>query len=61
MIESERDGYALVCDQCGEEVNFYTFQEAVDYKKENGWKSRKDKYGCWEDICPDCANDFRVK
>ena len=60
MIEgSERLGYTLTCDECGEEIDFYSFMEAVDYKKENGWKSRKDRYGDWEDICPNCTNYFR--
>jgi len=55
MIEGDNDfGYTLTCDICGEEIDFDDFYEAVDYKKENGWISRKDKYGYWEDICPDC-------
>lgn len=56
MIERQRDTCALVCDDCGEEIEFDTFQECVDYKKENGWKSVKDCYGNWQDICPDCVD-----
>ena len=61
MIEGNEDlGYELTCDECGEVIDgFDFFMQAVDYKKENGWKSRKDKYGAWEDICPDCTNHFR--
>jgi len=44
----------LACDICGYAVtSFDSFQEAVDYKKEDGWKSQKHK-GEWEDICPEC-------
>ena len=47
-------GYDLICDICGnKEDGFYDFNEAVEYKKENGWKSEKYK-GEWEDICPEC-------
>ena len=45
----------LTCDICGEEAEktFTDFYKAVDYKKENGWKSQKHN-GVWEDICPEC-------
>ena len=46
--------YVLVCDECGREVKYFnTFDEAVEYKRENGWKSKKDD-GEWITICPDC-------
>lgn len=38
MIDKYDGLYFLVCDICG---------DAVDYKKENGWKSQKHK-GEWE-------------
>ena len=58
MIEGNEDfGYSLTCDVCGETIeDFEVFQDAVDYKKENGWKSRKNKYGEWEDVCPECIH-----
>jgi hypothetical protein len=28
-------------------------KEAIDYKKENDWRSRKVN-GEWQDICPEC-------
>lgn len=47
-------GYDLICDICGnKEDGFYDFNEAVEYKKENSWKSEKYK-GEWEDVCPEC-------
>ena len=57
MIEKVSQFYSLTCDNCGEEVDeqFETFYEAVDYKKDNGWVSVKDKYGDWCELCPYCA------
>lgn len=52
----ERDGkdYSVVCDICLE-VGYTTddFNDAVDYKKAYGWKSRKEN-GEWVDICNSC-------
>jgi hypothetical protein len=47
--------FALSCDVCEEEAEetFFDFCDAVKYKKDNGWKSRKDG-GCWNDVCPAC-------
>ena len=53
-IEKEGSKYYLYCDICGEEAEeFFGFYEAVQYKKQNGWKSQKYK-GEWEDVCPEC-------
>jgi hypothetical protein len=47
-------GYDLICDICGlVEYGHEDFDSAVEYKKENGWKSEKYK-GEWQDICPEC-------
>lgn len=48
-------GYRLYCDICGycEPKEFDYFDEVVEYKKENGWKSEKYKSE-WQDICPEC-------
>lgn len=59
MIDREYGKYVLVCDICGEEVNgFDTFDEALDYKEEKDWKSRRGKQldlkDGWIDICPAC-------
>ena len=55
MIEQRGEWkYALICDECGHEVKYFnTFDEAVEYKKENGWKSKRVD-GEWVNVCPDC-------
>ena len=53
-IEREHGEHVLYCDICDEEVRLDTFGNAVDYKKENGWQSKKDSKGNWSDFCPDC-------
>ena len=54
MIEKQGNGYELQCDYCSNYVDeFEDFQEAVDYKKANGWKSVNIN-GEWTDKCPDC-------
>lgn len=58
MIAKSSYGYKLVCDSCGYEVDgFDCFQEAVDYKKENGWKSKKVGEDEWEDNCTNCKEE----
>ena len=58
MIDKIDGRYYLCCDICGEEVDegFYDFYDAVEYKKENGWKSQKHR-GEWEDVCPECQEE----
>lgn len=55
IAPKSREGYRLYCDICGycETEEFDYFDEAVDHKRENGWKSEKYK-GEWQDICPEC-------
>jgi len=55
MIDKQSGRYHLICDICGEEAEetFDDFYDAVEYKKENGWKSQKRNSG-WEDVCPKC-------
>ena len=55
MIDKQHGSYILVCDICGEvvDVPFDDFYDAVQFKKDNGWKSRKVN-GEWKDICPEC-------
>ena len=53
MIERDYNLYILVCDICGEEKTFDSFEEAVEAKKKEGWKSKKES-GQWLDICPEC-------
>jgi transcription elongation factor Elf1 len=54
-VEKQYSEYVLTCDVCGQECDetFETFQDAVDYKNENGWDSEF-YHGEWSDVCPDC-------
>jgi hypothetical protein len=58
MIRNAYCMYHLSCDICGEKLFkvFPEFQDAVNYKKANGWKSQKYR-GEWEDVCPDCQEE----
>lgn len=53
MIERDRNTYLLICDICGGIEIYDTFDEAVEGKKIDGWKSEIEK-SQWIDICPDC-------
>lgn len=56
MIERVRNKYELQCDYCSNYVDeFEDFQEAVDYKKANNWKSVNIN-GEWTDKCPNCED-----
>ena len=54
-IQKEYGYEILTCDICIEpkEHAFDTWDEAIDYKKEKGWKAKKNDNE-WLDICPDC-------
>lgn len=56
MIDRFENMYTLTCDICGEEYpeTFFDFYDAVQAKKDNGWKSRKIN-GEWADICDKCC------
>jgi hypothetical protein len=58
MIEKSNGVFNLVCDICGEKALkvFFEFNEAVNYKKHNDWKSQKYR-GEWEDVCPNCQEE----
>jgi hypothetical protein len=54
MIERNGNCFDLLCDYCSNYIEeFEDFQEAVYYKRANGWKSINIK-GEWTDKCPDC-------
>lgn len=55
MIEQRGDkGFVLICSQCGHEVKYFdSFDEAVAYKRDNGWISRK-VGNEWVSKCPNC-------
>ena len=59
MIGKEAGKFYLVCDFCEEpyEGDFDEFYEAVEAKKELGWRSRKDPKSGWLDICPECQKE----
>lgn len=53
--------HTLVCDHCGDEAgHFDDFYEAVDRKKEFGYRSMRID-GEWNDICPNCAELMQYK
>jgi len=58
MIDKEGRWFNLSCDVCGDTyVTFCdNFYDAVNYKKQNGWKSQKYR-GEWEDVCPECQEE----
>lgn len=58
MIQKFDGLFFLTCDVCQGEADetFFEFSEAVQYKKDNGWQSRK-RNGEWEDVCPDCQDE----
>lgn len=64
-IEKRYEGryqyYTLVCDHCGNEAgHFDDFYEAVDEKKNYGFRS-VNQNGEWVDICEDCQNMMQYK
>lgn len=56
MIEKSMGTFDLTCDVCGDgpDESFDEFMDAVEYKKDNEWRSHKNDYGEWEDLCPEC-------
>jgi hypothetical protein len=63
VVKADYEDYRLTCDACGEEADevFEDFNEAVSFKKENGWKSVKDRAGAWHELCPSCATPDVVR
>lgn len=56
-IEYYEDSYNVICDFCYEaEAVDGDFDDAVQFKKDNGWKSIKTK-GDWLDMCPACRKE----
>ena len=53
-IEKSR-GYIATCDLCGETLPIEPdYRDAVQAKKDAGWKSVKDEDGEWCDMCLGC-------
>jgi len=58
MIEKIEGEFFLFCDLCDRnEGPFEIWVEAVEYKVDSAWKSRKDKIKGWMDICPECQKE----
>jgi hypothetical protein len=56
MIERNGDDFELICDHCEDSVDgFDEFDDAVQYKKDYGWKSVKGESGEWYELCPQCS------
>lgn len=57
MIDKQHGEYILICDICGEVAEtFNDFYDAVQFKKDEDWKSRKIN-GDWHDVCPGCLKE----
>lgn len=55
MIEKQYGLYHLECDACSECVDdFETYQDTLDYIKENDWKIKKEG-DTYIHLCDDCA------
>ena len=56
IIEKMDGVYKIICNVCGEimEPCFGDFYDAVQFKKDNRWKSQKVGDG-WIEICRDCV------
>lgn len=54
-----RDGpfFDATCDICGDSLpGEFEFSDAVQAKKDAGWRSQKLSDGSWQDVCPECQN-----
>jgi len=56
MIEKMDGVYRIICNVCGEvyKNEFYDFYDAVNFKKNERWKSQKVGDG-WIEVCRDCV------
>ena len=56
-IDKIHGEYCLSCDICGEgpQQPFESFDEAIQYKKNNGWSSLQNRNGEWVELCDNCA------
>jgi len=62
--EKCRDGFAFICDECGESIKpphstgALSFADSLDLAKEKGWRAVQvhSKTGGkdWEHLCPTC-------
>ena len=61
MLEIDRKNkeFVLYCDMCGKSINCYSFDDAVQYKKDNEWSSEKQKDGEWVELCEKCTEEIK--
>ncbi len=45
--------YGVTCDNCGEGAECDSWDDLMEYMRENGWK-KKMVNGHWEHYCADC-------
>ncbi|WP_027309311.1 hypothetical protein [Caloramator sp. ALD01] len=57
MIEKIKGKHYLICDVCGDDYEFDSYDKAVKFKRESGWKSIKHSDG-WETICEECRKEI---
>ena len=49
--------FEVVCDICGETEEIEgQWDDCLDFKKDEGWSSRKDNHNEWMDVCEECKN-----
>jgi len=53
MIDKDGYSYMVVCDNCGEGAEVDTWDEVLEYIKEEGWKKRLVD-GEFKHYCPEC-------
>jgi len=59
-IQKFYGNYTLVCDTCDARLGAADFYDAVDMRKRQGWRARKDpETGEWYDTCPECLREER--
>lgn len=58
MIQKEYGKFLISCDLCDQVCldAFDTFQDAVDNRRDQGYKISKDTTGNWFDLCENCQN-----
>lgn len=61
MIVEVMDFHVLSCDTCKTSVTrpFQSWDHALDYAKQNGWKVLIDRKGYeFKHVCPDCQGGY---
>lgn len=58
-IQKYRGAYIPTCDICGAELPEQSSRaDAAEAIKAAEWKAGKNKFGEYEDFCPDCQEDI---